>query len=65
MTNYAHRTIALVYLLGWLLWATSKIGEPSSGNALEWGGAWTFISVIGVGVWLGWQARKEHEEPKP
>jgi len=62
MIYYAHRTLAILYLLGWLFWTTTKIGEPSSGKALEWQGAWAFVSAIGVGMWLGWQARRESHE---
>ena len=62
MLKYANRTLAAVYVLGWLVWATSIIGEPSTGNSLTWWGAWNFALTLAVAVWLGWQARKEVEK---
>ena len=61
MLKYANRTLAAGYVLGWLAWATSVIGESTSGKPITWWGAWNFALVIAVAVWLGWQARREVE----
>jgi uncharacterized membrane protein len=62
MLKYANRMLAAVYVLGWLMWATSVIGEPSSGKPLTWLGAWSFALVLAVAAGLGWQARREVEK---
>ena len=62
MLSYANRILAAGYVLGWLLWATSVIGETGSGKPITWWGAWSFALVIAVAVWLGWQARREVEQ---
>jgi hypothetical protein len=62
MLKYANRTLAVMYVLGWLAWATSMIGEVTSGKPVAWHAAWTFALVVAVAVWLGWQARREVEQ---
>lgn len=59
MIKYAHRTLAVIYLVFWFAFSTSWIGEPSSGKPITWLSAWSFFSVIAVAAWLGWQASKE------
>jgi hypothetical protein len=61
MLNYANRTIAVLYVLGWLAWATSRIGEPPSSEPITWWASWNFALVLLVAMWLGWQARREAE----
>ena len=58
--KYAHRILAALYLLAMCLWATSVIGEASTGKPLTWYGAWTFVGIIAASMWIGWQARGEH-----
>lgn len=65
MLKYAHRTLAAGYLLGWLAWATSLIGESASTEPITWQGAWRFAFVIALSVWIGWQARREVERQAP
>lgn len=62
MLKYANRALAAAYVLGWLVWSTSIIGESCSGKTFTWWGAWQFAIVIAVAVWLGWQARREAEK---
>lgn len=62
MLKYANRILAAGYVLGWFVWATSLIGEPSSGKPITWVGALNLALVMAVAVWLGWQARREAEQ---
>ncbi len=62
MLKYANRALAAVYVLGWLVLATSNIGETGSAKPLTWYGAWNVAFVIATAVWLGWNARKETEQ---
>ncbi len=61
MIYYMNRALAVAYLVGWLLYTTSLIGVESPSKPLSWFGAWAFVWVLAVGMWLGWQARKERE----
>ena len=60
--KYANRILAVAYVLGFLLWGTTIIGDPPSGVGLTWQGAWVFATVIAMAVWLGWRAREEVEQ---
>lgn len=62
MLKYANRTLAAMYVLGWMSWATSFIGEPNSAEPITWVGAWMFALVLVVAVLLGWMARREAEK---
>lgn len=60
--KYSNRAIAVAYILVWLIGATTTIGKVSP-EPVKWQTAWEFATVIAVGVFLGWQARKEAEKP--
>jgi hypothetical protein len=59
MLKYANRILAVVYVVTFLGWATSRIGVEPNVGPITWWGAWTFGLTLAVGVWLGWQARGE------
>ena len=61
MLRYVNRVLAVMYVIGWLVWTTSLIGTPPSQKTLSWEGAWAFAIAIATGVFFGWLARKETE----
>ena len=62
--KYAHRAIAVAYLLCWVLIATNAIGEPASTAPITWAGAWKLVAVIATAIFLGWQAGRESKAPQ-
>ncbi len=62
MIKYATRILAAVYVLAWMVWGTTVIGETPKSEPITWIGVWAFVLAIATGVWLGWQARGEANE---
>lgn len=57
--KYAHRTLAVAFLIGWVLVATHTIGKPPSADPVTWAGAWRAVAMIATAMWIGWQAGRE------
>jgi hypothetical protein len=61
--TYYYRTLALAYLVGWMLFLICSIGTPPpSTGEFEWHDAWGIVGFMAIAMWLGWTARKEQEQ---
>lgn len=61
--RFWNRVFALFFLAGWAIWTTSRIGQtPTSCEPFTWAGAWTFVVVVAVMVFVGFMAGRESKE---
>jgi len=52
MMQYINRALATVYFVAFAMLATSLIGQPNECTPLTWRGAWGFLGLLAVGMFL-------------
>lgn len=59
--KYGSRSMAAWYLLFWLVYGASCIGDAPSGQPVGWTAVICTVLFIATAMFLGWSAKSEHD----